>query len=241
MGGDLTPSGQQKFQDFVSIFMRDLVIGTMGRLFRTTFLLIVAFLIVAYFLRYYMIIPYNILPIIKIIISMLLFIIYGLLGIIMGILFTIAMSLRRNIIHLEEGLHLIVAPLTQGLLDQFSGTSQTISYEEFTTATQKILKSIVQPSILQYRLLSPFRLVSYLLYKVTYFVLRKVLIDEFIESHKQRNLSGINIKSVEPYAREKMVRLAAQRYYDVLSAIHILLLLTTGIILVGPFVVYLIA
>lgn len=238
---DLTPSGQQKFQDFIRLFMRDLVIGTMGRLFRTSFLLLVVFLIIAYFIRYYIILPYNIPPIIKIVVSMLLFVMYGLLGILMGIFFSIALSLRRNIAHLEEGLHLIIAPLTQGLLEQFPGTSETISYETFTAATQNTLKSILQPTILQYRLLSPFRPVSYLVYRATYFVLRKILIDEFIESHKQRNLSGISIKSVEPYAREKMMRFAAQRYYDVLSLTHTLLLITTGIILIGPFVLHQIA
>ncbi len=201
-------------------FMVDLFVGTTKRMIISPLVFGMTFMAVAYFIYRLSIKPQDVFFLFKILEVLILFVLYLLASVFLGLLHGANTTLLKKVEELEKGVDLIVDPLMKMIIEKMPGGKKSIRIEEFNTLLDTQIKRFHKTSRSQFRLFSLFGLFSRFFLRNTLRILRYILLHDFLEELQEQGKSQISATIVEDFYREKLVAGVAEVYKAKLELIQ---------------------
>ena len=186
-------------------FVHDLFIGTLKRMVVSPIVFGFTFLAIAYLIYRLSIKTQEVFIILKWIETMLLFLLYGIIGGFSGLLHGANSTLLKKAEELEQGVHLIVDPLMKTIITKIPGGQKGIEIDEFNTLLDTQISRYLSISRKQFRLLSLIGMFVRFFLRITLRILRYILLHDFLEGLREREETHITANAIEAFYREKLV------------------------------------
>jgi len=173
--------------------------------------------------------------VLRMIVALFIIVIYTVLGVLAGLILGSTSSLRRKLPDAQEGIHMVLTPVTSRIIERIPIGQEGIPLENFTGVVDKAFMSVASESKQRSSLLSVANVGARFVMQALFRICRKLLLIEFIRSVQENGDSRINVHAVERFARERLVLLAITDIRVKLFFVMKTTLACVGVLLLIPF------
>jgi len=170
----------------------------------------------------------------RLLVAILIVALYTVLGIIAGLILGASSSIRRKLPDAQDGIHMLLTPVTSRIVERIPVGQEGISVEKFTQLVDTGIMSIVSESRHRSGILSIASFVARLLLRRLLRICRALFVVEFVRTLQERGESHVNVQSVERFARERLVQLVINDIRLKLYAARKITFASAGVLLVIP-------
>lgn len=173
--------------------------------------------------------------VLRMIVALAIIVIYTALGIVAGLILGSTSSLKRKLPDAQEGIHLVLAPVTNRIVERIPIGQEGIPVEDFTGVVDKAFMTVTSESKQRSAFQSIANVGARFVMQALLRICRKLLLVEFVRSVQESGDSRINVQAVERFARERLVSLAITDVGLKFSFVMKTALACVGVLLLIPF------
>jgi hypothetical protein len=172
----------------------------------------------------------------RLLVAILVVALYTVIGIIAGLILGGSSSIRRKLPDAQDGIHMLLTPVTSRIIERIPVGQESIPLEKFTQLVDTSITSVASDSRQRSRVLSIASFAARLLLQRLLRICRALFLVEFVRTLQERGESHINVQTVERFARERLIQLVIDDIRLKLYAVRKITFAAAGILLAIPIV-----